>query len=78
MIDVSERALADPDYQVSVADLENWEAENGALPEGGLVFLRTGYGRFWPDPEKYMGTAERGPEAVAKLHFPGLDPAAAQ
>ena len=25
-----------------------------------------------------MGTDERGPEAVAKLHFPGLDPAAAE
>ncbi len=24
-----------------------------------------------------MGTDERGPEAVAKLHFPGLDPEAA-
>ena len=27
---------------------------------------------------RYLGTAERGAEAVAKLHFPGLDPDAAR
>jgi kynurenine formamidase len=25
-----------------------------------------------------MGTSEKGPEAVAKLHFPGIDPEAAR
>ena len=78
VVDVSERALPDPDYRVGIADFESWEAANGRLPDGCIVLLRTGYGRYWPDPEKYMGTAERGAEAVAKLHFPGLDPAAAQ
>ncbi len=78
VIDVSERALANRDYLISVADFEAWEKTNGQLPEGAIVLLRTGYGQFWPDREKYMGTAERGDSAVAKLHFPGLDPAAAQ
>ena len=72
VVDVSERALPDPDYRVGIADFESWEAANGRLPDGCIVLLRTGYGRYWPDPEKYMGTAERGAEAVAKLHFPGL------
>ena len=31
-----------------------------------------------PDLKKYLGTDERGAAAVAKLHFPGLDPAAAR
>ncbi|HEV3005165.1 MAG TPA: cyclase family protein, partial [Pirellulales bacterium] len=31
----------------------------------------------WPDRKKYLGTDETGPEAVAKLHFPGLSPDAA-
>ncbi|MDX1942289.1 MAG: cyclase family protein [Saprospiraceae bacterium] len=78
LIDVSERALANRDYLVSVADFEAWEKANGQLPEDAIVLLRTGYGRYWPDPEQYMGTAERGDSAVAKLHFPGLDPVAAQ
>ena len=48
------------------------------MPDGIIVLLRTGYGAFWPDREKYMGTAELGAEAVEKLHFPGLDPEAAK
>ena len=74
VVDVSEAAAADPNYQVGVADFAAWEQEHGALPEGAIVLLRTGFGRFWPDRERYLGTAERGAEAVAKLQFPGLDP----
>ncbi|MGH7884145.1 MAG: cyclase family protein [Thermodesulfobacteriota bacterium] len=78
VIDVSETALADPDYQVGVTDFENWEAANGKIPDASIVLLRTGYGKFWPDRVKYMGTDERGSDAVKKLHFPGLDPDAAR
>jgi kynurenine formamidase len=78
LIDVSEKCAADPDYQVTVADLETWESSNGRLPDGAIVLLRTGFGHFWPDRARYMGTDERGPEAVAKLHFPGLEPEAAR
>ncbi len=78
VVDVSEAALADADYQVSVADFEAWEAEHGRLPDGVIVLLNTGYAQFWPDRLRYMGTDERGAEAVAKLHFPGLHPDAAR
>jgi kynurenine formamidase len=78
VIDVSERALPDRDYLVSIGDFENWEKANGQLPADAVVLLRTGYGRFYPDAERYFGTTQRGEEAVALLHFPGLDPAAAE
>jgi kynurenine formamidase len=42
------------------------------------ILLRTGWSRHWPDREKYLGTSERGAQAVAKLHFPGLAPEAAR
>ena len=74
VIDVSERALKNPDYLISVADVENWEKTHGQVPDDAIVLLRTGYGKYWPDKVSYMGTAERGPEAVAKLHFPGIGP----
>src|SRR4029453_10409340 len=45
---------------------------------GSIILLKTGYGKLYPDRKKYLGTDERGAEAVAKLHFPGLDPAAAK
>ncbi len=78
VIDVSEAAGNAPDYQVSVADFEQWEAEHGQIPEGTIVLLRTGYGRYWPNRIRYMGTDQRGAEGVAQLHFPGLHPEAAQ
>jgi len=78
VIDVTEQCAKNPDYLVSVADIENWEKRNGRIAPGTIVLLRTGYGKFYPDRKKYLGTEERGAEAVAKLHFPGLDPAAAR
>ncbi|HYN84571.1 MAG TPA: cyclase family protein [Pyrinomonadaceae bacterium] len=78
VVDVSEKCERDADYQVSVADFEEWERANGGLPRGSIVILRTGYGRRWPDRKSYMGTDERGAGAVAKLHFPGLHPEAAR
>jgi len=78
VIDVTAQCASNPDYLVSVADFENWEKRNGRIPPGTIVLLRTGFGKFYPDRKKYLGTEERGAEAVAKLHFPGLDPAAAR
>ncbi|HEX6883531.1 MAG TPA: cyclase family protein [Planctomycetota bacterium] len=78
VVDARAACAADRDHLVGVAELEAWEARHGRIPDGAIVLLHTGFGAFWPDRERYMGTAERGPEAVAKLHFPGLDPAAAR
>jgi kynurenine formamidase len=72
VVDVSERALDNRDYLISRADLRGWERENGRIPRQAIVLLRTGWDRFWPDAERYLGTAERGEQAVPKLHFPGL------
>ena len=78
VVDVADKCAADRDYQVTAEDFQRWEAAHGQLPAGSIVLLRTGFGRFWPDRERYLGTAERGAAAVARLHFPGLAPGAAR
>jgi kynurenine formamidase len=78
VIDVSEKALQDRDYLVSVADIENWEKEHGLIPENTIILFRTGYGKYYPDREKYFGSAKRGSEAIPELHFPGIDPETTQ
>lgn len=78
LIDVSKRALKNPDYQIFAEDLLEWEKNNGRIPQSAIVLLRTGYGIFYPDPKKYLGTEEKGEKAVSKLHFPGLHPEAAR
>ena len=78
VVDVTEAATRDADYQVSVADFERYEQAHGAITPDMIVLVRTGFSSRWPDAARYLGTAERGEEAVAKLHFPGLHPDAAR
>lgn len=77
-VNVSAKAKADRDYQVSIADFEAWETQNARIPDDAIVLLETGWSEHWNDRMKYLGTDKRGPEAVAELHFPGLAPEAAR
>jgi kynurenine formamidase len=77
-IDVSAACAADPDHAVGIGDLLAFERANGRIPDGAIVLLHTGFGARWPDRARYLGTDERGPGAVAKLHFPGLAAEAAR
>jgi len=78
VVDVSAAAEKNADYLVGVADLEAFEAAHGRIPDNAILLVRTGFSSRWPDAARYLGTAERGADAVPKLHFPGLDPAAAR
>jgi kynurenine formamidase len=77
VIDVQKAALANADYLISVADVEAWEKKEGNIPNDAIVLFKTGYGQYYPDAAKYLGTTLKGPEGVANLHFPGIDPALA-
>lgn len=72
VIDVADQAAENVDYQVSAEDIVAFEAQHGVIPEGSIVLLNTGRAGLYRDREAYMGTAERGEEAVALLRFPGL------
>lgn len=74
VIDISGKAKNNPDYQAMQSDVEAWEKENGKIPDDAIILFKTGWGKFYPDPVKYIGTAEKGQEAVAKLHFPSVHP----
>jgi kynurenine formamidase len=78
VIDVSEKAQANRDYQISTEDLTAWESQHKKIPDDAIMLLRTGYSRFWPDRPRYLGTEKRGQQGVAELHFPGLHPDAAR
>jgi kynurenine formamidase len=77
-IDVSAKASADRDYQITADDIRAWEAANGKIPEWSIILFQTGFAARWPDKKTYLGTDQRGPEAVKDLHFPGLHPDAAK
>lgn len=70
VIDISTACSANADYQLSAADITNWEKTHGAIPDEAIVLVRTGWGKFWPDKKKYLGTD--APGDTANLHFPGI------
>jgi kynurenine formamidase len=67
VIDVRERAAANPDYRLGVNVLLGWEQEHGSIPAGSIALLHTGWQEKWDDPPAYLGNG--GGEA---LHFPGF------
>lgn len=77
VVDVSLKCAKDPNYQITVEDLNQWESRHNQRLDEAILLLRTGFGAYWPNRKQYLGTEEYGPEAVANLHFPGLHAEAA-
>ena len=76
-IDVTAQCARDRDYLVTIQDFKQWEAGHGRIPNRSIVLLDTGFARYWPSRQQYLGTELRGLEGVRALHFPGLHPDAA-
>ena len=74
VVDVTAACAANADYQIGIEHVARWEASSGQTVDEKIVLFRTGYANHWPDAKRYLGTAERGAQAVPKLHFPGLHP----
>ena len=76
VIDIAPACAKDPDYRLGVADITAWEKQQGAIPDRAIVLVRTGWGKFWPDRTRYLGSATPGD--TAHLHFPGISREAAE
>jgi kynurenine formamidase len=68
VIDKSAESAADPDYVLTVDDVRAFEAEHGALPEGGWLLLRTGWDARADDEDAFLNADEGG-----MPHTPGVD-----
>ena len=66
VIDVADRAAADPDFLLEVDDVRAWEAEHGPLPDGGWLLYRTGWDARSDDQDRFLNANETGP------HTPGI------
>jgi len=73
VLDVTEQARANPDYQLAVEDVAHWEQIHGEMPAGAVVLARTGWGGRWAWPERYRNTDKKG-----VMHFPGYSAEAAR
>ncbi len=78
LIRITEKVKKNRNYQLSVQDIIDWESKHGVIEKNSILLIDTGSSKLWPNREKYMGTDERGPEAIKKLKFPGIHPDAAK
>jgi kynurenine formamidase len=67
VIDRSAEADENPDYLLTVADLEGFEREHGPMPEGGWLLFRTGWSARAHDRNAFLNKDDRG------AHTPGPD-----
>ncbi|XP_033637761.1 isatin hydrolase-like [Asterias rubens] len=77
-VDISEKSAMNPDYQMTVKDLQDWEEINGKIPDDSLLFVYTGWGSFYLDRLAYFGSARNDTfvddQGNSILHFPGVAP----
>ncbi len=68
VIDISAKSAENPDYLLTVADIEAWEAEHGTIPPRSWILLRTDWSKR--DVDAYTNRREDG------AHTPGPSAAA--
>jgi kynurenine formamidase len=66
VIDVQDKAAAQPDYRLSADAVRAWEARHGAIPAGSLVILNTGWHKRFGDAQLYINM-----DADKVMQFPG-------
>ena len=71
VIDVERDVSANPDFLLTPARIEAWEAEHGRIPAGAWVLLRTGWSRR-TDPKAFLNVGPDGP------HSPGFHASASR
>jgi kynurenine formamidase len=72
VIDVHQRAASNPDYEVSVDDINTWEEAYGHIPSGSVVIAYTGWDKRWETQKSF-----RNEQADGLTHYPGFSLAAA-
>ena len=66
VIDITQDVEANPDFLLTTAGLEAWEAKHGRVPKGAWVLLRTGWSKR-KDAASFINVKDDGP------HSPGFD-----
>jgi kynurenine formamidase len=66
VLDFTAQAAEDPDFLLEIDHIKQWEAEHGALPDGGWMLYRTGWDARSNDQAEFLNADATGP------HTPGV------
>merc|ERR1712117_321708 len=53
VIDISDKAAANPDSTLDVADIQHWEEQHGRIPKNAVVIMNSGWHKHYADDDKY-------------------------
>ncbi|MFE3546386.1 cyclase family protein [Nocardia sp. NPDC059177] len=67
VLDISAKAAVDADAVVTVADIDNWRAQHGEIPERAFVALHSGWERHLAEPSAFLNL-----DAQGRPHAPGF------
>ena len=73
VIDVRLQVRGNPDYEITVQDIAEWESVHGMIARGAVVLGHTGWEERWDSPEKYRNVQSDG-----LTHYPGFSLEAAE
>jgi kynurenine formamidase len=73
VLDVRRQAASNPDYEVSVKDVAEWEDAHGQIPGGAVVMAYTGWDARWHSQKEF-----RNEQADHLTHYPGFSLEAAK
>jgi kynurenine formamidase len=66
VLDVHDKVAKNPDYTLTVEDVQAWEAKHGRIPPHAFVAMRTDWSKRWPDQD-----AMQNRDAAGVAHYPG-------
>ncbi|XP_046671442.1 uncharacterized protein LOC124361437 [Homalodisca vitripennis] len=71
VIDLTEKAAMDDNYQATVQDVEQWQAVFGPFPPRSIVIFDFGWSPRYPDVDRFFGRRGR---LGTQLNHPGICP----
>ncbi len=67
VIDIRKKTSLNPDYVLTIDDVQAWEKQDNLIAEKTVVLLYTGWQEKWSDRLSFLN-----PDPEGKLHFPGF------
>ena len=60
VVDVHEECVKNPDYTLSLERVKRWETDDGQIPPGAFVAMRSDWSKRWPDADKMANKDANG------------------
>ena len=66
VLDVHAKVAKNPDYTLTLEDVQDWEAKHGRIPQHAFVAMRTDWSKRWPND-----AAMQNRDSAGVAHYPG-------